>query len=142
MPEVTLLEALYQLRQHRSKKQPIYFEVFFTDVNCTARFGKKWHKVMKKWVYPVQDGPDGIDFVYDERESVSAILSIPGMELYGNSVRYRIHKVGPVVQKQQPKPVMAAEGRFACPECGYTDDIGGFCPNCSYTGEDNEMQER
>ena len=56
----------------------------------TARFGKYWNKVMKTWTYVVQDGEHAPVFAYSERLAVSAIMSIKGMDLYFNSIKYHI----------------------------------------------------
>lgn len=47
---------------------------------------------MKSWTYVVQDGEDSPTFVYSERLAVSAIMSLKGMDLYFNSIRYHIHQ--------------------------------------------------
>lgn len=94
MTEITLLEAIYLLRIYKNKKERLLFTVTFDDgITRTARFGKAWSKVRKEWTYIVQDGPDSPGFVYGEREAVSAIFRIPGMSLYGATVRYHIHLV-------------------------------------------------
>lgn len=38
------------------------------------------------------------------------------------------------ILKSIPKPY------YECPSCGYEDDIGGFCPNCEYVGNYEEME--
>jgi len=91
MNELTLLEALYKLRTHKSKRQRLIFKVTFDEgITRTARFGKYWNKVMKSWTYVVQDGEHAPVFAYSERLAVSAIMSIKGMDLYFNSIRYHI----------------------------------------------------
>lgn len=91
MNELTLLEALHKLRMHKSKRQHLIFKVTFDEgITRTARFGKYWNKVMKTWTYVVQDGEHSPAFAYSERLAVSAIMSIKGMELYFNSIRYHI----------------------------------------------------
>lgn len=93
MNEITLLEAIYKLRMHKNKKQRLFFTVTFDEgITRTARFGKVWHKVMKSWTYVVQDGEHSPTFAYSERLAVSAIISIKGMDLYFNSIRYHIHQ--------------------------------------------------
>ena len=91
MNELTLLEALYKLRMHKSKRQCLIFKVSFDDgITRTARFGKYWNKMMKSWTYVVQDGEHAPAFAYSERLAVSAIMSIKGMDLYFNSIKYHI----------------------------------------------------
>lgn len=97
MEEVTLLEAIYRLHEHKKKRSRIVFEVTFDEVSRTARFGKFWHKVYKDWVYTVKAGPHEFGFSYSEKEAVSAILSIPGMALHGACVKYHIKQVEPEV---------------------------------------------
>ena len=46
--------------------------------------------VFCKQVYLVKDGEYTPQFVYGERQVVSAIMEISGMCLCGNTVRYRI----------------------------------------------------
>lgn len=91
MNELTLLEAMYLLRIHKSKRQRLIFKVTFDDgITRTARFGKYWNEVMKSWTYVVQDGEHAPVFAYSESLAVSAIMSIKGMDLYFNSIRYHI----------------------------------------------------
>lgn len=93
MNEITLLEAIHLLRMHKRKKQRLVFLVTFDEgITRTARFGKYWNKVMKSWTYVVQDGEHSPTFAYSERLAVSAIMSIKGMDLYFNSIRYHIHQ--------------------------------------------------
>ena len=42
------------------------------------------------WQYLVKDGEYTPQFVYGERQVVSAIMEISGMSLCGNTVRYSI----------------------------------------------------
>lgn len=91
MNELTLLEALYKLRTHKSKRQRLVFKITFDEgITRTARFGKYWNKVMKTWTYVVQDGEHAPVFAYSERLAVSAIMSIKGIDLHFNSIRYHI----------------------------------------------------
>ena len=91
MNEITLLEAIHLLRMHKSKRQKLIFKVTFDEViTRTGRFGKYWKKVMKSWTYVVQDGAHSPTFAYSERLAVSAIMSIKGMDLYFNSIRYHV----------------------------------------------------
>lgn len=91
MNEITLLEAIHLLRMHKSKRQKLIFKVTFDEgITRTARFGKYWNKVTKSWTYVVQDGAHSPTFAYSERLAVSAIMSIKGMDLYFNSIRYHI----------------------------------------------------
>ena len=92
--EITLLDAIQQLRHHKDKGKKLIFEVSFGEgITRTARFGKVWNRVMKEWDYVVQDGRNAPGFAYDERAAVSAIMSISGMKLYGTTVRYHITKL-------------------------------------------------
>ena len=49
--------------------------------------------MMDDWHYLVQDGVHSPEFAYDEKAAVSAILSISGMHLCGNVVKYHIRRV-------------------------------------------------
>lgn len=94
MDEITLLDALQQLYNHKNRSQKLIFEVSFDDgITRTARFGKAWNKVTKEWDYVVQDGPYVPGLGYNERAAVSAIMSISGMRLRGNTVIYHIKKL-------------------------------------------------
>lgn len=91
MNEITLLEAIHMLRMHKSKRQRLVFKVTFDEgITRIAHFGKYWNKVTKSWTYVVQDGEHAPVFAYSERLAVSAIMSIKGMDLYFNSIRYHI----------------------------------------------------
>lgn len=91
MNEITLLEAIHMLRMHKSKRQRLVFKVTFDEgITRIAHFGKYWNNVTKSWTYVVQDGEHSPAFAYSERLAVSAIMSIKGMDLYFNSIRYHI----------------------------------------------------
>ena len=91
MNELTLLEALYKLRMHKSKRQCLIFKVTCDEcITRIAHCGKYWNNVTKSWTYVVQDGEHSPAFAYSERLAVSAIMSIKGMDLYFNSIRYHI----------------------------------------------------
>lgn len=95
MNEITLMEAIHRIYVYKNKKAPIRFWVTFDDgITRKASFGKSWSKTMKTWTYFVQDGAYEPRFSYQEREAVSAIMSISGMKLYGASVRYHIQQEG------------------------------------------------
>ena len=90
--EITMLDALQRLRHHKAKRKPIHFEVTFDDVTRKVIFGKVWSRMENDWNYYVQDGDYTPQFIYKEKQVVSAIMSISGMSLYGNTVRYHIHQ--------------------------------------------------
>ena len=90
--EITMLDALQRLRHHNAKRKSICFEVTFDDVTRKVIFGKVWSRVDNDWNYYVQDGDYTPQYIYKEKQVVSAIMSISGMSLYGNSVRYHIHQ--------------------------------------------------
>ncbi len=93
MEEVSLLEALHRMYCFCAKRKSIRFEVTFDDgINQRAAFGKWWSPLKKQWSYEVREGPYTPVFVYGEQEAVSAIMSIPGMALYGNKIRYHIYQ--------------------------------------------------
>lgn len=93
--EITLLEAIYRMRRHHRKKEPISFTVTFdNEPGRTARFGKVWRKVEQQWMYFVKDGPYTPSLGYDERTAVSAIMRIKGMGLDCNIVHYHIFADG------------------------------------------------
>ena len=95
MNEITLMNAIHRMYVHKDKKSPIRFLVTFDDgITRKASFGKSWSKTMNTWTYFVQDGAYEPRFSYQEREAVSAIMSISGMKLYGASVRYHIQQEG------------------------------------------------
>ena len=92
--EITLLDALQQMWHHKAKRRRIVFEVSFEEgITRRARFGKLWSQTRKEWSYIVQDGVHDPQFGYDERAAVSAIMSISGMRLYGNIVKYHIRRI-------------------------------------------------
>ena len=90
--EITMLDALQCLWHHKAKRKSIRFEVTFDDVSRKVIFGKVWSRLDNDWNYYVQDGDYTPQFIYKEKQVVSAIMSISGMSLYGNSVRYHIHQ--------------------------------------------------
>lgn len=95
MNEITLMNAIHRMYVHKDKKSPIRFLVTFDDgITRKASFGKSWSKTMKTWIYFVQGGAYEPRFSYQEREAVSAIMSISGTKLYGASVRYHIQQEG------------------------------------------------
>ena len=89
--DITMLDAFQRLWHHKAKRKSIRFEVTFDDVSRKVIFGKVWSRVSKDWNYYVQDGDYTPQYVYGEKQVVSAIMSISGMSLYGNTVRYHIH---------------------------------------------------
>lgn len=92
--ESTLLDALQQMWHHRAKRKRIVFEVTFDEgITRKAYFGKAWSRVCETWNYLVQDGEHSPEFAYNERAAVSAIMSIAGMSLRGNVVRYHIRRI-------------------------------------------------
>lgn len=92
--EITLLEAIHQMCYHRAKRKRIVFEVTFDEgITRKAYFGKVWSIVLDDWNYLVQDGEHSPEFAYNERAAVSAIMSIAGMSLRGNVVKYHIRRI-------------------------------------------------
>lgn len=93
MEEITLLDAIQQMWHHRAKRKKIVFEVTFEEgITRRAYFGKVWSQVRKEWTYIIQDGVHDPQFGYDEKAVVSAIMSISGMRLQRNVVKYHIHR--------------------------------------------------
>ena len=90
--DITMLDALQRLWNHKAKRKSIRFEVTFDDVSRKVIFGKVWSRMDNDWNYFVQDGDYTPQYFYKEKQVVSAIMSIPGMSLYGNTVRYHIHQ--------------------------------------------------
>lgn len=94
MEEITLLDALQQMWHHKAKRKRIVFEVTFDEgITRKAYFGKVWSKAFQDWHYIVQDGEHTPQLAYNEKAAVSAIMSISGMRLHGNLVKYHIHRV-------------------------------------------------
>ena len=90
--DITMLDALQRLWNHKAKRKSIHFEVTFDDVSRKVIFGKVWSRMDNDWIYFVQDGDYTPQYVYKEKQVVSAIMCISGMSLYGNTVRYHIHQ--------------------------------------------------
>lgn len=90
--DITMLDALQCLWHHNAKRKSIRFEVTFGDVSRKVIFGKAWSKMDNDWNYFVQDGDYTPQYVYKEKQVVSAIMCISGMSLYGNTVRYHIYQ--------------------------------------------------
>ena len=88
--EISMLDALQRLWYHKAKRKGIRFEVTFDDVSRKVIFGKVCSRLSNSWNYYIQDGDFTPQYVYGEKQVVSAIMSIPGMSLYGNTVRYHI----------------------------------------------------
>ena len=94
MNEITLLDALQQMWHFKDKRKKLIFEVSFDEgITRTARFGKVWNRVMKEWHYVVQDGQYAPGLAYSERAAVSAIMSISGLRLIGNTIKFHITKL-------------------------------------------------
>ena len=92
--EITLLDALQQIWHHKAKRKRIVYEVTFDEgITRKAYFGKVWSSVCETWDYLVQDGEHSPQFAYTERAAVSAIMSISGMKLCGNIVKYHIRRI-------------------------------------------------
>ena len=92
--KITLLDALQQMWRHKAKRKRIVFEVTFDEgITRKAYFGKAWSRVCETWDYVVQDGEHSPQFAYDEKAAVSAIMSISGMKLCGNVVKYHIRRI-------------------------------------------------
>ena len=90
--DITMLDALQRLWNHKAKCKSICFEITFADVSRKVIFGKVWSKMDNDWNYFVQDGDYTPQYVYKEKQVVSAIMCISGMSLYGNTVRYHIYQ--------------------------------------------------
>ena len=90
--DITMLDALQRLWNHKAKRKSIHFEVTFDDVSRKVIFGKVWSRMDNDWNYIVQDGDYTPQYVYKEKQVVSAIMCISGMSLYGNTVRYHIYQ--------------------------------------------------
>ena len=90
--EISMLDALHRLFHNKAKRKSIRFEFTFDDISRKVIFGKVWSRMSNDWNYYVQDGDYTPQYVYREKQVVSAIMSIPGMSLYGNTVRYYIHQ--------------------------------------------------
>lgn len=90
MEEVTLLEALCKLHNHKKKSEPISFTITFDGDSRVARFGKTWNKVMREWHYIVQDQAHAPCLCYTEQTIVSAICSIPGISRQLGTVKFHV----------------------------------------------------
>ena len=89
---ISMLDALQRLWHHYAKRKSMCFEVTFDDEARKVIFGKVWSKMDNDWNYFVQDGDYTPQYIYKEKQVVSAIMCISGMSLYGNTVRYHIHQ--------------------------------------------------
>ena len=90
--DITMLDAFQRLWHHKAKRKSICFEVTFDDVSRKVVFGKVWSRLSNDWNYYVHDGDYTPQSVSGEKQVVSAIMSISGMTLFGNTVRYHIHQ--------------------------------------------------
>ena len=90
--DITMLDALQRLWHHNAKRKSIRVEVTFDDVSRKVIFGKVWSKMDNDWNYYVQDGNYTPQYIYQEKQVVSAIMSVAGMNLYGNTVQYHIYQ--------------------------------------------------
>ena len=77
----------------------ICFEVTFDDVSRKVVFGKVLSRLSNDWNNYVKDGDHTPQYVYGEKQIVSAIMSISGMSLYGNTIRYHIHQRSSVIEQ-------------------------------------------
>ena len=90
--DITMLDALQRLWHHKAKRKSICFVVTFDDVSRKVVFGKIRSRLSNDWNYYVKEGEYTPQYVYGEKQIVSAIMSISGMSLIGNTVRYHIHQ--------------------------------------------------
>ena len=90
--DITMLDALQRLWNHKAKRKSIHFEVTFDDVSRKVIVGKVWSRMDNDWNYYVQDGDYTPQYIYGEKQVVSAIMCISGMRLYGNTVRYHTYQ--------------------------------------------------
>ena len=90
--EITMLDALQRLWNQKAKRKSICFEVTFDDVTRRVTFGKVWSRVDNDWNYYVQDGDYTPQYIYQEKQVASAIMSVAGMNHYGNTVQYHIYQ--------------------------------------------------
>ena len=90
--DITMLDALKRLWHHKAKRKSIRFEITFDGVSRKVIFGKVWSRLSNDWNYYVKDGDYTPQYVYGEKQIVSAIMSTSGMSLFGNTVRYYIHQ--------------------------------------------------
>ena len=87
-----MLDALQRLWHHKAKRKNIRFEITFDDISRKVTFGKVWSRLSNVWNYYVKDGDYTPQYVYREKQIVSSIMSISGMSLFVNTVRYHIHQ--------------------------------------------------
>ena len=90
--DITMLDALQRLWHHKVKRKSIRFEITFDDIYRKVTFGKVWSRLSNDWNYYVKDGEYTPQYVYGEKQIVSAIMTISGMSLFGNTVWYHIHQ--------------------------------------------------
>ena len=90
--DITMLDALQRLWHHNAKRKSIRFEISFDDISLKVTFGKVWSRLCNDWNYYVKDGEYTPQYVYGEKQIVSAIMTISSMSLFGNTVRYHIHQ--------------------------------------------------
>ena len=90
--DISMLDALQRLWHLKAKRKSIRFEVTFDDISRKVTFGKVWSRLCNDWNYYVKDGEYTPQYVYGEKQIVSAIMTISSMSLFGNTVRYHIHQ--------------------------------------------------
>ena len=91
-PDVAGIFLGFHMDESGDKRKGICFEFAFDDVSRKVSLGKVWSRLSNDWNYCVQDGDYTPQYVYVEKQVVSAIMTISGMSLYGNTVRYHIHQ--------------------------------------------------
>lgn len=86
---LTMLDALQRLWNHRTKRKDICFEITIDGASRKVFFGKFWSRI-KGWLYFVQDGEYSNQYVYSEQQIVSAIMSVLGTDIY--KTQYHINQ--------------------------------------------------
>lgn len=89
---MTLLEALTHLFNHSDEDLVIQFVITFEDVTRTAIICKRWSKTEDDWIYTVKESycPR---YKYTEKQIVSAIAGIQGIELTGNMTNFKVSEI-------------------------------------------------
>lgn len=90
--ETTLLAAVSECFNFKSKLKEILFEIRFTDVSRTIKFGKYWNKVLKKYEYFIHEtncpclGCDEINFI-------GHLANCSGVGYGLNILRYKVFNI-------------------------------------------------
>lgn len=92
MEEYTLLKAIVELYNFKSKSKSLIFEIRFNDVTRTIKIGKQWGKVSKEYQYFIHE-TYGPCLASNESNFIAHLAAISGIATGINVVKYKVYKI-------------------------------------------------